>query len=356
MNANRQFGEDHLALYVMGLLPASQHSAVAQWVAEDPRARLLLLDVQAALAAFAEVAVEPGPVPEGSLDRLLERIGREPKRVAQPALVPKQVRAVLTPEESAPKHRSFPMWAGWAVAALLAVTVGLIGDKWIVLNRRLTEQNGQVATLSTEAANLRRDRNILQASLAAQTGTAATLKNEAMSAESSAAILHSKLAGESTKLNEETAEAAEAEREQNRLQGTITAQGDQLAQLSTATRDAQILAALTDPTALRVVLTKPKSKPIPTGRAAYIASKGTLVFLGSNLTPLKAAKVYELWLMPADGSSPIAAGTFLPDAKGNASLAYARFPRAVPAKGFAVTVENAGGSQVPTLPILLAGS
>ncbi|MBE7181400.1 MAG: anti-sigma factor, partial [Terriglobus roseus] len=70
--------------------------------------------------------------------------------------------------------------------------------------------------------------------------------------------------------------------------------------------------------------------------------------------PLPAGKVYELWLMPSDGSAPIPAGTFTPDASGNATLIASNFQK-VAAKGFAITAEPAGGSQTPTLPILLVG-
>jgi len=105
---------------------------------------------------------------------------------------------------------------------------------------------------------------------------------------------------------------------------------------------------------LRVTLTRPKSSAAPTGRATYVASRGTLVFLANNLAPLKSNKVYQLWLMPADGSKPVPIGTFAPDARGAATVVTAHFPRSVSAKGFSVTIEKEGGSQTPTLPIVLA--
>jgi len=44
----------------------------------------------------------------------------------------------------------------------------------------------------------------------------------------------------------------------------------------------------------------------------------------------------------------------LPDARGNASVVNTEFLRPLAAKGFGVTIEKEGGSQVPTLPIILA--
>ena len=101
---------------------------------------------------------------------------------------------------------------------------------------------------------------------------------------------------------------------------------------------------------------KGATPPLPTGRATYVPSKGALIFLASNLEPLQPAKTYELWLIPAgEGQNPIPAGTFRPDARGNASVSMPPLPKGVEAKAFGVTVEDEGGSATPTMPIVLAG-
>lgn len=116
------------------------------------------------------------------------------------------------------------------------------------------------------------------------------------------------------------------------------------------------MATLTDPAAKRVILnTTPPPTPQPQGRATYVASKGALVFVANNLQPLAPAKTYELWLIPASGQAPIPAGTFQPDAAGNASLILPPLPKGVDAKAFGVTIEAAGGATKPTLPIILVG-
>jgi anti-sigma-K factor RskA len=107
---------------------------------------------------------------------------------------------------------------------------------------------------------------------------------------------------------------------------------------------------------MRVTLTKGKTAPVPQGRATYVASKGSLIFLANNLEPLKPGKTYELWLIPAEaGGSPIPAGTFRPDERGNASVIMPPLPKGVEAKAFGVTVEDEGGAATPTQPIILAG-
>ena len=143
----------------------------------------------------------------------------------------------------------------------------------------------------------------------------------------------------------------------DQLNNTVEAQAKQVAELSRQTQSAQsLLDALTAKNALRVTLTEPSHQPAPTGQTIYVAEKGTLIFQGTHLAPLAGDKVYELWLLPADGSKPVPAGTFTPDARGQASLVTSQLANAAPAKGFGVTVENAGGASSPTLPILLLGT
>ena len=113
---------------------------------------------------------------------------------------------------------------------------------------------------------------------------------------------------------------------------------------------------LNAPAAQRVLLTAAKTPPAPSGRAVYLPSTGALVFQGNNLASLAADKTYELWVIPANGTAPIPAGLFRPDAAGNASVLLPDLPKGVPAKAFGVTVEKASGSDSPTAPILLVGA
>jgi anti-sigma-K factor RskA len=137
---------------------------------------------------------------------------------------------------------------------------------------------------------------------------------------------------------------------------TVATVNSQVQHLSAEAVNANtVLEAMKDPKAVRVTLTTGE-KPAPQGRASYVVDKGALVFLASNLEPLQTYKTYELWLIPADGRDPIPAGTFQPDAKGNASVILPELPRGVVAKAFGVTIEDAGGSQAPTLPIIMKGA
>jgi hypothetical protein len=121
-------------------------------------------------------------------------------------------------------------------------------------------------------------------------------------------------------------------------------------------RAEQVAEVLTAPTAQRVLLTAPKTPPAPTGRVVYLPSRGELILQANNLAPVPTGKTYELWVIPADGSAPIPAGLFRPDAAGNGAVVLPPIPQGVSAKAFGVTLEDAAGSKAPTAPILLAGA
>lgn len=133
-------------------------------------------------------------------------------------------------------------------------------------------------------------------------------------------------------------------------------EGELLQQQQPANARAQaVLNLLSTPAAQHVVLTAAKAHPEPSAKAVYLASSGALLMQASNLQPVPQDKAYELWVIPTSGA-PIPAGVFRPDAAGNASVVLPDLPKGVQAKAFGVTIENAGGSPTPTLPIVLVGA
>jgi anti-sigma-K factor RskA len=117
----------------------------------------------------------------------------------------------------------------------------------------------------------------------------------------------------------------------------------------------RIAAPIIEPEAQRVTLVAAKTPPQPQGKAFYLRSRGSLVFLANNMLPLPPQKAYELWLIPVSGA-PIPAGVFKPDAHGSASVVNPPLPAGVEAKAFAITVENEAGSPAPTTPVLMVGA
>jgi anti-sigma-K factor RskA len=122
-----------------------------------------------------------------------------------------------------------------------------------------------------------------------------------------------------------------------------------------ASRAQQVLEVLNAPNAQRVTLAATKTPPAPTAHAVYLAERGALMMEANNLKPVPAGKTYELWVIPASGAAPVPAGTFSPNGEGYASVVLPTLPSGVPAKAFGITIENAGGSKTPTLPIVLSG-
>lgn len=120
---------------------------------------------------------------------------------------------------------------------------------------------------------------------------------------------------------------------------------------------AQIVEMLTSTHVNRVVLHQGAvTTPPPEGKVIYAPNSGKLLLTASNLLPLPAGKTYELWILQPDGNKPLPAGTFKPDATGNAAIILAQAPAGLKVQGFGVTIEKAGGSDTPTLPIVLSGS
>jgi hypothetical protein len=140
------------------------------------------------------------------------------------------------------------------------------------------------------------------------------------------------------------------------LRGQIELQARLIQQQQQANARAQmVMDLLSAPNAQHVMLTTAKSRPAPMAKAVYMASKGALLMQASNLDPLPSNKTYELWVIPMKGE-PMPAGMFRPDAAGNASVVMPDMPKGIEAKAFGVTIENAGGSATPTMPIVLAGA
>ena len=117
----------------------------------------------------------------------------------------------------------------------------------------------------------------------------------------------------------------------------------------------QLLATLTSPDAEHFTLVSGNTPAQPQGKAIYVRSSGTLVFLASNLPAIPPQKAYELWLIPTSGA-PIPAGLFKPNARGAAAVIHPPLPIGAEAKAFAITIEPEAGSSAPTSKPVMVGS
>lgn len=305
MSEERRITSEDLALFAMQLLSDEEREEVAAYIAQSAEARKELAEIQGDLAAYALTA-EMHAAPVQARERLMRQVGREKKAI--PIDLPPVVEARAAEAGTAARTGS----------AAQDATASEGRSSGLGLGGYLNEDNQPKRGVAGKV--------LLWIGWAVAAGLAITAGN--------------------------------IYRGREALRGTVATQASQIDHLTAdAAAARQVLETMTDSSAMRVTLaTKGVTAPLPTGRATYLASKGMLIFLASNLQPLQPAKTYELWLIPAgEGQSPIPAGMFHPDARGNASVIMPPLPKGVEAKAFGVTIEDEGGSATPTQPIILAG-
>jgi hypothetical protein len=297
MNTTGHIEQDDLALFAMQLLPSDEASAAARHLEQCGECRRELAALQGDLAVYAHTVDLHSP-PALTRERLMKQVAREKK------LVP----------PNRPQVREFPVVDTPAPPVRTSSTLGIESS---YMRAAYSEEPEAQRSLVSKV--------LPWAGWAIAAGLALT--------------------------------AGDFYMQQNSLQTKVTATSGQLAQMTAeAIAARQVLDTMNDATAMRVTLQKPESSPVPQARATYVAEKGSLLLVASNMEPLLPYKVYELWLIPADGRDPIPAGTFHPDQRGNANLILPTLPKGVEAKAFGITVEDEAGATTPTMPIIMAGS
>lgn len=318
MNSTKHIDPEDLALFAMQLLTQEEASAVQTHLEHCTTCRQELAQIQGDLAVVAHTAEMHSP-PAQARERLLTQLSRERRE--------NKVRTMDRAPELSTRGQNVPSTASDLDRTLADRDLGRSDDRSRMMpvpaptfgsnSRRLTEDDLPSSSFAGKI--------LPWAGWAIAAGLALT--------------------------------AGELYHERSVLQAAVAADRSQVSRLTTDVEAAhRLMDTLTDPSAMRVTLTSAKQPPAPQGKATYVADKGSLVFIASNLEPLDPYKVYELWIIPADGRDPVPAGTFHPDSRGNASLIMPDLPKGIPAKAFGITVEDEGGSRTPTMPIILAGT
>jgi anti-sigma-K factor RskA len=113
------------------------------------------------------------------------------------------------------------------------------------------------------------------------------------------------------------------------------------------------MGVLAAPDLVRIDLAGQGPAPQATARALWSRARG-MVFTATNLPPLPAGQVYQVWVVPA-AQPPISAGLLMPDPAG-AGQTYFNTPVDIPPPAaVAVSIEPAGGVPAPTGDIYLVG-
>jgi hypothetical protein len=308
--ASGHLEQDDMALYAMDLLSPEETKAAAAHVSTCAECSRELAIVRGDLALYAH-SVERHSPPALARERLMKQVARE-KRVVpiqresvQRAVVPQPLAQAVAHQEAGPQ---------------------------------LIHTNGPEVTLFRNSSSSYSDDDYEQPrkSVAAKVGPWLGWAIAAGLAVTAGEFYH----------------------QRDEARGAVNTQSLQMAQMAAdAAASRQLMETLTDNAAMRVTMRKQDSKPTPVGRVTYVPDQGSLVMIASSLDPLEQYKVYELWVIPADGRDPVAAGSFKPDTKGNASVILPDLPKGIDAKAFAVTIEDESSPKTtPTMPTVLAGN
>jgi anti-sigma-K factor RskA len=180
MNTSNHISPDDLYLFALQLLPDADMKDAATHLKDCAQCRGLLGEIQGDLAAYALTAELQTP-PAQARERLLRQVAEEKKVIPMPAPVEAPVAAaeerpehdepLLHPRNSrvsqmdSPEEResrrwfaSAMAWAGWSIAAVMAVVAGMQVDQ-----RKLSEQDLAVAEsqLSQSAAQIEHAKQVV---------------------------------------------------------------------------------------------------------------------------------------------------------------------------------------------------
>ncbi len=133
---------------------------------------------------------------------------------------------------------------------------------------------------------------------------------------------------------------------------TVTRQQQQLA--ARLAQAETTMSALRSPQLKIVDLAGSTQQPKAWARLLWDQQRNEWHLLASDLAPLPAGKIYELWFITA-GQQAVAAGTFSVDANGNGAVMTPIPPNIGMLDKAAVTDEPLGGVAAPTGSIQLAG-
>jgi anti-sigma-K factor RskA len=178
MNTTNHISPDDLYLFALQLLPDAAMKDAAAHLKECAECRGLLGEIQGDLAAYALTAELQTP-PAQARERLLRQVAEEKKVIPMPEPVEAPVAAPEErPEHDEPllhprnsrvsqidSHEREPRrwfapamaWAGWSIAAVMAVMAGMQVDQ-----RKLAEQDLAVSQsqLSQSAAQIQRAKQV----------------------------------------------------------------------------------------------------------------------------------------------------------------------------------------------------
>jgi anti-sigma-K factor RskA len=139
--------------------------------------------------------------------------------------------------------------------------------------------------------------------------------------------------------------------EMKRMQAEMATEREKRAslekELAASKQEATMRAIWTNPESTKIMLL-PSNRDMPSLEAKWHSKLGIAV-AGYQVPKAPENRVFQLWLIPKDGSKPMPSVTFWPSADGSLVKVIIHPEEAIPAvKALAITEEPSGGSTQPT--------
>jgi anti-sigma-K factor RskA len=161
MNTNQHIAPDDLTLFALQLLSEAEMASMAVHLKECELCKAQLGEMQGDLVAYALTAELQSP-PVQARERLLQQVAKEKKFIPveraeqelEPVLAPRNARMFQmdAPAERPSRTPVIMAWAGWAVAAGVAVAAGLQYQQTEQVRHALTTETAKLDETSAEAA------------------------------------------------------------------------------------------------------------------------------------------------------------------------------------------------------------
>jgi len=294
---NKRIEEELFPFYALDALTAEEKAEVEAYVSGDPEAktRLLALQETADQLPLAIAPVPPSPSVKANLMARVQADERARTTQIAPAKAWPEAQKRRAERPSSPQ---LSWWDRLRQSLAIPVLAGTAALAAIVLFIWAVSLNQQVNQLQDQVADLTSDTSVLVENMA----------------------------------------ALEADNDQLRVRNEALQQ-----QLQT---QADILASYQAPGATTLALGDLTGEnPAAAATLTVAPEGGAATFVASNLPPLSANQVYQLWIIRGD--LPLSAGIFSVDENGRVTLPVdAALAATYDAVG--VSIEPAGGSETPT--------
>jgi anti-sigma-K factor RskA len=332
--------EAQASLYVLGALPPEEAREFHASLRSDLQLQLLVKELRGTAGAMA--AAFPRVQPPAALkSRILAAIDEREAAAG----------SVLTFDPT--RTPSWMAWMPWAMAACFAILCIVLISLGHTLRQQAVALSDQLGEKSDEAAELKRQFDILQSQLAQQ---ATNFQQRVLTVERDAVK-------RIEDLNRQTAAFTnQLQRQQQELQKQLVFYRNQAAQFD---RDNQALKqalaegggapgskGLGNTRIVALRATDPQSRAIGAAFWSPQEQRGLLTI--ESLPGLPANQAYQLWLFDPRFKNPLSAGVLPPDPNG--TLQFNPDIKVDTVERIAISIEPRGGSAQPTGKIILLGS